>query len=278
MFRNRWLLVCCCAALLFAVILEGAAGSAAAAGREPEAVDPPSPISALKRGSIVIDDFGSDMKGTKEMMELPFHLTVAVMPFLPTTKRDAEWAHKVGHEVIVHLPMEPKHGRQSWLGPGAITTGLSDEEIRKRVNNAIDDVPFAVGMNNHMGSKATGDKRVMAIVLEVCKERGLFFLDSRTNYRSVVPQVAPAIGVKTVANHLFFDDVGTQAHMSKQVNLFRQHLRDHDQCVAIGHVGTSGQNMAAVLKRNYPELAKEMKLVPLAEVAAVNGMTQIEYK
>ncbi|RAV22034.1 divergent polysaccharide deacetylase family protein [Paenibacillus contaminans] len=224
-----------------------------------------------KRGVIVIDDFGSDMKGTKEMMELPFHVTVAVMPFLPTSKRDAEWAHKVGHEVIVHMPMEPLKGRKSWLGPGAIMTSMSDEEIRKRVNEAIDAVPFAVGMNNHMGSKATGDERVMTIVLEVCRERGLFFLDSKTNYRSVVPVLAAKMGVKTVDNHMFFDDIATQAHISKQVRLFQKHLRENDLTVAIGHVGDSGKQTAAVLLRHYPDLAKEAQFVPLANVATVHA-------
>ncbi|WP_409341736.1 divergent polysaccharide deacetylase family protein [Paenibacillus sp. MBLB4367] len=224
-----------------------------------------------KRGVIVIDDFGSDMKGTKEMMELPFHITVAVMPFLPSTKRDAEWAHKVGHEVIVHLPMEPIKGRKSWLGPGAILTSMTDEEVRKRVNEAIDDVPFAVGMNNHMGSKATGDERVMTIVLEVCRERGLFFLDSKTNYRSVVPAVAAKVGVKTVDNHMFFDDIVTQAHIAKQVKLFQKHVHENDLTVAIGHVGDSGKNTAAVLRKYYPDLEKEAQFVPLSKVATVTA-------
>ena len=63
------------------------------------------------------------------MLNLPIKLTVAIMPFLPSTKRDAELAYRNGHEVIVHLPMEPKRGKKSWLGPGAITTDLSDQEI-----------------------------------------------------------------------------------------------------------------------------------------------------
>lgn len=68
--------------------------------------------------AIVIDDLGNNMKGTKEMMELPVTLTAAIMPFMPTTKEDAELANKNGHEVIVHMPMEPKRGKRSWLGPG----------------------------------------------------------------------------------------------------------------------------------------------------------------
>ena len=69
--------------------------------------------------AIVIDDFGNNMKGTEDMLNLPVPITVAIMPFLPTSKEDAIHAHDKGHEVIIHLPLEPKKGKKSWLGPGA---------------------------------------------------------------------------------------------------------------------------------------------------------------
>lgn len=235
----------------------------------PASAEAPAGAPSKKLGAIVIDDFGNNMAGTEEMLSLPIHLTVAVMPFLPTTKRDAEWAHRLGHDVLVHLPMEPKHGRKEWLGPGAITTDLSEAEIRKRVNAAIDEVPYAVGINNHMGSKATGDKRVMHIVLTVCKERGLFFLDSRTNYRSVVPQVSAEVGVKTVTNHLFLDDMSSHKHISGQLDKFRKMVDEQDVCVAIGHVGRPGKYTAAVLRKSIPALAKDITFVSLSELIAI---------
>lgn len=133
----------------------------------------------LKKVAIIIDDLGNGMKGTEEIMSLPTKVNVAIMPFLPTTKKDAELAHQKGIDVLIHMPMEPHKGRRDWLGPGAITSDLSDGEVRKRVEAAIDNVPYAIGMNNHMGSKITTDRRIMSIVLDVCKERGLFFVDSK---------------------------------------------------------------------------------------------------
>jgi uncharacterized protein len=217
--------------------------------------------------SIVIDDFGNGMEGTKEMLELPAHLTIAVMPFLPTTQKDAKLAHEKGHEVIVHLPMEPVRGKKSWLGPKAITTDLSAEEIRSRVQEAIDDVPYAVGVNNHMGSKATADERVMTIVLEVCKERGLFFLDSRTSKKSVIGKVANGLGVPTISNHLFLDEVYTVRHISKQMERLKKHIADHDGCVAIGHVGPPGKKTAEVLRRSLPAILDKAEIVPLTKLA-----------
>ena len=129
-----------------------------------------------KKVAIVIDDFGNNMEGTAEMLKLPISITVAVMPFLPSTKQDAQLAHDRGLEVILHLPLEPIRGKKSWLGPGAITTDLTSDEIHKRIIAAIDDVPYAIGINNHLGSKATADERVMKILIDICKERNFVSL------------------------------------------------------------------------------------------------------
>lgn len=216
--------------------------------------------------AIVIDDFGNSMKGTEQMLDLPVHLTAAVMPFLPTTKRDAEAAHAKGHDVIVHLPMEPVRGNPSWLGPNAILTSLPDEEIRRRVEAAIADVPYAIGMNNHMGSKATVDERVMRVVLQVCKEKGLFFLDSRTAYRSVIPKVAKELQVPLLRNDVFLDDVYTAHHVSHQITVVRQRLEKQDSCVVIGHVGPPGLITYGALKSAIPQLGKDASFVGLTEL------------
>lgn len=210
-----------------------------------------------KTAVIVIDDFGNNGRGTQEVMELPFKVTVAVMPFLQHTKSDAERAHAAGHEVIVHMPMEALAGKKTWLGPGAITTDLSDDEIRKRVHAAIDNVPHAVGMNNHMGSKVTVEPRVMRVVLEVCKERGIYFLDSHTNYRSVVAKVAEEVNIRTRENHIFLDDIHKSSAIKKQFMRMRMHLKNHNICIAIGHVGSAGHITAAIVKDQMLQMSQE---------------------
>ncbi|WP_347552684.1 divergent polysaccharide deacetylase family protein [Pseudalkalibacillus hwajinpoensis] len=214
----------------------------------------------------VIDDLGNNMGGTEEMLRLPVTLTVAIMPFLETTERDAELAHQFGHEVIIHVPMEPLKGKRSWLGPGAITTDLSDHEISKRINAAIDAVPHAVGMNHHMGSKATADERVMRIVLEICRERGLYYLDSKTTGKSVIPGLAEEIGVPYLENELFFDDIYTVQHISKQARELADRLKDDKAHIAIGHVGIAGEKMAAVLSDYLPVYKSEAVIVPLSQM------------
>ncbi|WP_052675939.1 divergent polysaccharide deacetylase family protein [Paenibacillus sp. IHBB 10380] len=220
--------------------------------------------------AVIIDDFGNGQKGTEEILSMPVKLTVAVMPFLKTSHSDAELAHKQGHDVLVHMPMEPKQGNVSWLGPGAITSKLSDAEIRKRVEDAIDDIPHAIGMNNHMGSRITGDERIMSIVLQVCKERGLLFVDSRTNYRSVAGKLSAKIGMPAIENNIFLDDVHTRSHITKQLQAVENWAKEHQICVTIGHVGTQGEKTAAVLKNRIPEMKQRVQFIGISDLAKAN--------
>lgn len=224
----------------------------------------PSKNQVRKELAIVIDDFGNNMKGTEEMLNLPVPITVAIMPFLSTSKEDAIRAHKKGHEVIVHLPLEPKKGKKSWLGPGAITTDLSDEEIRKRVKDAIESIPYAVGMNHHMGSKATEDKRVMRIILEECRNHSLYYLDSKTTSKSVIKDLAEELNVPYLENGLFFDHIYTSQYITKQASRLAKKLDTEQEFIAIGHVGVSGPAVVSVLKEYIPVYQKDADIVPLS--------------
>ena len=216
--------------------------------------------------AIVIDDLGNSMDGTEAILKLDIPITVAVMPFLPSTTKDAEDAYKAGHEVIVHMPMEPNKGLQKWLGPGALTADLTDAEIRQKVEQAIDNVPHAVGMNNHMGSKITSDERIMRIVLQVCKERNFYYLDSKTTSRSVVAKVATELGVPYVENQLFLDDVYSAEHVHKQMQKAFELMEHQQNTIMIGHVGAPGKYTSSEILRAIPELFKRGQLIHISEL------------
>ena len=235
-------------------------GSTGAGPRQVEEKKRPS------RVAIIVDDFGNNMRGTEDMFKLPVKITVAVMPFLPTSVQDARRAHELGFDVLVHLPMEPKHGKPEWLGPGAVLTGMSDAEIRQRVEAALDNVPYAIGINNHMGSKVTGDERVMGIVLAVCKERGLFFVDSHTNYRSVAGRMARELGLPPVENHIFLDDVHSVSHVAKQMKLVQERAFNQRYCVTIGHVGIQGKETAAGIRSGIAGMKNDVEFIGISEL------------
>ncbi|ETT47952.1 divergent polysaccharide deacetylase family protein [Paenibacillus sp. FSL H7-0350] len=221
---------------------------------------------ALSRVAVIIDDFGNSMRGTEEMFKLPVKITVAVMPFLRSSEQDARRAHELGFDVLVHLPMEPRQGKPEWLGPGAVLTSMNDAEVRGRVEAALDNVPYAIGINNHMGSKVTGDERVMGIVLAVCKERGLFFVDSHTNYRSVAGRMARELGMPPVENHIFLDDVHSASHVIKQMKLVQERALSQKFCVTIGHVGIQGKETAAGIRSGIAGMKDKVQFVGISDL------------
>ncbi|WP_251038307.1 divergent polysaccharide deacetylase family protein [Paenibacillus albidus] len=218
------------------------------------------------RVAIIIDDLGNGLRGTDEILSLPIKLTVAVMPFLSTTESDARRAHERGYDVLLHLPMEPRQGKPSWLGPGAILADMSDAEVHSRVEAALDNVPFAIGINNHMGSKVTGNERVMRIVLAVCKDRGLFYLDSKTNSRSVVGKIAREMGLPPVENHIFLDDTHSVNHVIKQLRLVGEKAEAQRYCVTIGHVGIQGKKTAAGIRSGIEAMKGQVDFVGISDL------------
>ncbi|MEK4853130.1 divergent polysaccharide deacetylase family protein [Paenibacillus sp. FSL H7-0756] len=236
-----------------------AAHSGSVTRQEAEQKQPP-------RVAVIIDDFGNDMRGTEEMFKLPVKITVAVMPFMRSSEQDARRAHELGFDVLVHLPMEPRQGKPEWLGPGAVLTSMNDAEVRRRVEAALDNVPYAIGINNHMGSKVTGDERVMGIVLAVCKERGLFFVDSHTNYRSVAGRMARELGMPPVENHIFLDDVHSASHVIKQMKLVQERAMSQKFCVTIGHVGIQGKETAAGIRSGIAGMKDKVQFVGISDL------------
>lgn len=218
--------------------------------------------------AIVIDDFaGATKNGTQAFFALGKPLTFAVMPNFPDSASIAQRAARQGYQVLVHLPMEPFRGKASHLGPGTIYVHLSDAEIERRVHRAIASVPGAVGVNNHMGSRATSDARVMRAVLRAVKAHGMFFLDSRTTDQSVACEVAAALGVPCGKRDYFLDNVNDIGYIKKQLREAARLAQKRGSAVAIGHVGTTGANTARAIREMIPELeAQGVELVYLSNI------------
>lgn len=222
--------------------------------------------SSRSQVALIIDDLGNGMRGTEEIFHLPIKLTVAVMPFLSTTEADATRAHNRGDDVLLHLPMEPRQGKPEWLGPGAVLATMSDDEVRKRVEAALDNVPYAIGINNHMGSKVTGDERVMKIVLSVCRERGLFFVDSKTTFKSVVGKISEEMGLPRVENQVFLDDMHNATYVLKQMRLVQQKALHSHYCITIGHVGIQGKETAAGIRSGINEMKDSVEFIGISDL------------
>jgi polysaccharide deacetylase 2 family uncharacterized protein YibQ len=180
---------------------------------------------AVKRSPVVavcIDDFGFFNNAlVRELLELDFPLTISVIPGLRHSERIARAAVEAGKDVLCHLPMEAE--KESWDAGEIplIRVAMKPAEIEKAIADALATVPGAVGMNNHMGSAATADRKVMEAVLRACRARGLFFLDSMTTPRSVVRETARGIGTSEAGNDLFLDhgEGTTRENMQKLLSI-----------------------------------------------------------
>ena len=202
---------------------------------------------------IIIDDFGSSRDGVRQMMSVDAHLTLAVMPYGPFTAQDAQEAHDRGYEVIVHLPMEPLYGSPSWLGPNAILCSQDDDKISALTAMALKNVPYAVGANVHMGSKASADERVMGSVLAQVASADMFFVDSRTGEKSVIPTVAQQYEVPCLERNVFLDGQQPKEYVRKQLSLARDVALQQGYAVAIG----GGKVTAEVLSEMLPDFQRD---------------------
>jgi uncharacterized protein len=195
--------------------------------------------------AIIIDDFGQSRKGIKEMISIQRHLTFAVMPFLEYSVFDAEAAHKKGFEIIVHLPMEPNIGKRSWLGPRPILTALNDQEVQQIVMDSFQNVPYAIGANIHMGSKASEDERIMSDILDVIKAKGLYFVDSKTSSKKIARETANSKGVLFFERDVFLDSSQSIDFIKKRLKQAGEIALKRGYSVAIGHVGNEGGKVTA---------------------------------
>jgi len=183
--------------------------------------------------AIVIDDVGLDRPRSKRAWELPAPLTVSFLPYAKDLREQTRAARARGHELMLHLPMEPT-GRND-PGPNALLVSLSDAELRQRTVQALDSFEGYVGVNNHMGSRFTAFRPGMETVLRLLKGRGLMFLDSRTTAQSVSEQVAHELVVPSLVRHVFLDDEETLDAVRRKLAETEAIARRQGFVVAIGH-------------------------------------------
>ena len=163
---------------------------------------PPEPLKK-SRIAIVIDDFGySRGKVVRSLIDIELPITLSIIPTLPHTRHCLERAAEVKKLAILHLPMEAKAFTSDVR---AVTTTMTDAVIDSLVTFYVSQMPGIAGVNNHLGSVATQDERVMTAVLDVLKPRGLFYFDSLTSSKSIAYNTARRLGVRTARNDLFID-------------------------------------------------------------------------
>lgn len=231
---------------------------------EREATDRPAPTPQhhKPRLALLIDDMGFRQKPGRQLIELDLNLTFAILPFTPHGHALMEMARAENREILLHQPMEPLSDKWD-PGPGALYTRMAARAIKAQIRKNLEDIPLAVGVNNHMGSKFTSNREAMQAVLAALKERDLFFLDSITIADSVAFAEAARMQVKTGRRDIFIDNDQDEAKIKAQLVKLVSIARRHGSAIGIGHPRPT---TIAVLRREANWLKEQVELVPVSSL------------
>lgn len=190
---------------------------------------------AVGRVALVIDDFGHDLAMARKFINLPVPVTFSVLPHLPHTREVAALAAAHGHEVLLHMPMEPHGYPKTNPGRGALLVAMTPQQMVAEIDKALKENPYARGINNHMGSRFTEDPEAMRVVLQHLKSKNFYFLDSYTSGQSAALSVARELGMACAQRDIFLDHEPTEEFVRRQVAEVIRRAKLEGQAVAIGH-------------------------------------------
>lgn len=230
-------------------------------------------VQQIRRAAIIIDDLGQNLDAARRLLHLPYPLTFSILPHLPQSVETAEEAHHAGRDVMLHLPMEPEPGSAARVGQETVRIGMTSGEVRRIIEDGLASVPYVVGVNNHMGSRATADATLMAEVMRILVERQLYFVDSRTTPRTVALEEARRMGLPAFYRSVFLDDTETVASTTGQLRRFRRIVEEQGVALAIGHPYPS---TLAALAHFLPELERhDIQLVPASQLVRLPEVARL---
>ncbi|MDN2664570.1 divergent polysaccharide deacetylase family protein [Psychromonas sp. 14N.309.X.WAT.B.A12] len=189
--------------------------------------------SSIGKIAIIIDDIGYN-RHNQAFLKLPKAITFAILPFTPYSTKIANLAHQQSREVLLHIPMQA-HSHNHLLGKGALMEQMTKHSFQHTLSGALDDIPYAIGVNNHMGSKLTEETVPMQWTMDLLSQHGLFFVDSLTSAKSVAAKTAIAAGLPALKRHIFLDNVRTPEAMDKQFDQAIKHSLTTPYTILIGH-------------------------------------------
>jgi polysaccharide deacetylase 2 family uncharacterized protein YibQ len=217
--------------------------------------------------AIIIDDIGYALPPVEKLLRIRAPLAFAVLPFSPHAKDAAEIIHARGHEILLHLPMEPRNGQQN-PGAGALYRDMTENALRTQLDDDLAAVPHVAGVNNHMGSALMEDEETLLTVLKELQKKGLFFIDSRTTAASRAEGLARKTGIRFASRQLFLDnDQNRGVIFNNLIDTLEK--TKHSSLVIIGHPypGT-----VEALQEAVPLLqSRGIRIVPPSELVAVIG-------
>jgi hypothetical protein len=225
--------------------------------------------SEIKKVAIIIDDIGYDLAPLRELIQIDAPMTFAIFPYGPHSVEAAKTLHRNGRQILLHLPMEPRQYPRIKTDKGALLMSMDHDTIKRQLEQDLQAIPYVVGVNNHMGSRFMEDPEKLFIVMQAIKDKGLFFIDSRTTPLSRGYEVAVKVGIPFAARKVFIDNGKSYSETLKILMLIIEQKKegDIDDIIMIGHPRNS---TVQALKKILP-LFKEQGI----EIISASGMTRL---
>jgi Uncharacterized protein conserved in bacteria len=213
--------------------------------------------------ALVIDDFGYRQRNEEQIISFSSNITVAVLPQSPNAKYIATLAHQHGNDVIIHLPMAPISKQP--LEKDTLFPDMNEKEVEQIIVSAIERVPYAIGVNNHMGSLMTSNLNGMQHVMKALSPYSMFFLDSKTIGKTQVKKAASYYNIPIVVRDVFLDDEQNESKIAHQFDLAVLTARKNGYAIAIGH---PHPQTVKVLKRKLANLPADIELTKVSDLIA----------
>lgn len=223
----------------------------------------PVPVEKLPRVALIVDDLGYDKKIAEKFLELDINLTFSILPHSPFQNEIARLAGEKGIEIMLHLPMEPVEYPEVNPGPGTLLSSMSPDELIHQLEDDLNALPGITGVNNHMGSKLTAESTQMYQIFSILKQRGLFFIDSRTTSDSMGRPSARLFQIPFAERDVFIDHYLKPNFIRKQIKELIRIARLNGAAVGILHPHSTTYQ---ILHEALPDLQNQVQLVSASKI------------
>ena len=234
----------------------------------PQPIPKPGTRKSLPLVALIIDDLGYDRKIAKKFAQLNVALTFSILPHSPFQQTIVQLAESNGLEIMLHLPMEPVEYPEVNPGPGTLLTSMSADELIAQLDENLNALPNVKGVNNHMGSRLTAESTQLYQIFSVLKQRGLFFIDSRTSAESLCEPSARLFQIPFAERDVFIDHYTTPKFIRNQIRELIRVARRNGQAVGILHPHAT---TLKILQEMLPDLQDQVRLVPASKIVRPVG-------
>ncbi len=216
------------------------------------------------RIAIIIDDMGMNTTIAKQFVQLPFPLTFSIFPYAPHALEVAKLFHDARQQIMLHVPMEPHGYPDVDPGPGALLGSMNDQQLLSRFRKELSAIPGIVGINNHMGSKLTENRHIMALLMNCLQDKPLFFIDSRTIAGTVAFDEAIKAGIPAGQRDVFLDNIQDEQYILAQLRKLIAIAQIKKTAVGIGH--PYPETVAALRRVGQLTQESRVSIVPVSKL------------